>query len=155
MTRIISIATTVLATLVLVAITLSSASAQGGTANKQTFLTFSGTVQVPGAMLPKGTYVFRIADPDTQRVWQVLDKSQRHVLAQFYYVRTGDRTIAEMNAAHGRPVVHFHETAQGVTPAIKVLYYPTDMAGAEFLYPKDQAAQFAAVPRPVSVATTK
>ena len=156
MTRINSIAASILGVLALVAITASLASAQGTTANKQTFLTFSGTVQVPGAMLPKGTYVFRIADPDTQRVWQVLDKSQRHVLAQFYYVRTGDRTIAEMNAAHGRPVVHFHETAQGVTPAIKVLYYPTDMAGAEFLYPKEQAAQFAAAARPATtVATTK
>jgi hypothetical protein len=155
MTRIISTAASILAALVLVAITVSPASAQGTTANKETFLTFSGTVQVPGAMLPKGTYVFRIADPDSQRVWQVLDKSQRHVLAQFFYVRTGDRTIEEMNAAHGRPVVRFHETTQGVPPAIKVLYYPTDMAGAEFLYTEEQRAQFAAVTQPVAVATTK
>ncbi len=155
MTRINSIAASVLAALALVAITASSASAQGSTANKETFLTFSGTVQVPGAMLPKGTYIFRLADPDTQRVWQVLDKSQRHVLAQFFFVRTGDRTIAEMNAAHGRPVVRFHETVAGIPPAIKVLYYPTDMAGAEFLYTKEQAAQFAATPQPKIVATTK
>ncbi len=144
MTRIISIAATVLAALVLVAITASPASAQGATANKRTFLTFSGTVQVPGATLPKGTYVFRIADPDAQRVWQVLDEHERKVLAQFFYVRTGDRTISEANHAHGKPVVIFHETAQGVPPAIRVLYYPTDLAGAEFLYPKAQAKQLAA-----------
>ena len=132
-----------------------SASAQGSLANKLTFLTFSGTVQVPGATLPKGTYVFRIADPDSQRVWQVLDKSEHHVIAQFFYVRTGDRTNAEMNAAHGKPVVRFHETAQGVAPAIRVLYYPGDLAGAEFLYTPAQAAQFAAAKQEATVATTK
>jgi len=144
MTRIISMAGSVLAALVLVALTASPASAQGTTADKRTFLTFSGAVQVPGAMLPKGTYVFRIADPDAQRVWQVLDEHERKVLAQFFFVRTGDRTISEANRAHGKPVVIFHETAQGVPPAIHVLYYPTDLAGAEFLYPKEQAEQFAA-----------
>jgi hypothetical protein len=144
MTRIISIAGSVLAALVLVALTASPASAQATTANKRTFLTFSGTVQVPGAMLPKGTYVFRIADPDAQRVWQVLDEHERKVLAQFFFVRTGDRTISEANHAHGKPVVIFHETAQGVPPAIRILYYPSDLAGAEFLYPKAQAEQFAA-----------
>jgi len=30
--------------------------------NKTTFLTFSGPVQVPGASLPAGTYMFRLAD---------------------------------------------------------------------------------------------
>ena len=74
MTRITSIVASVLAALVLLAITASPASAQGTTANKRTILTFSGAVQVPGAMLPKGTYVFRLADPDAQRVWQVLDQ---------------------------------------------------------------------------------
>jgi hypothetical protein len=144
MTRIISVRASVLAVTLVVTAFALSASAQGTLANKQMFLTFSGTVQVPGATLPKGTYVFRIADPDTQRVWQVLDQSQRHVLAQFFFVNSANRTISEMNAAHGRPVVHFHETANGIPPAISVVYYPTAMAGAEFLYPKEQAKQFAA-----------
>ena len=30
---------------------------------KQTFLTFSGPVQVPGMTLPAGTYMFKLADP--------------------------------------------------------------------------------------------
>jgi len=155
MTRIISITASALAALVLVALTAAPASAQATTANKQMFLSFSGAVQVPGATLPKGTYVFRIGDPDSQDVWQVLDKSQHHVLAQFFYVRTAERTVAEVNAAHGKPVVRFHETAQGVPPAIRIVYYPADMAGAEFLYPKAQATQFAATRPEATVATTK
>jgi hypothetical protein len=85
-------------------------------------------VQVPGATLPAGTYVFRIANPDVQTVWQVLDANERHVLASFYFVRTGDRTIQEQNHAHGKPVVRFHETPRGIAPPVKVLYYPTDPA---------------------------
>lgn len=155
MKRINSVRAGIAAAALLVTFGAPHAFAQGTTANKQMFLTFSGTVQVPGATLPKGTYVFRIADPDAQRVWQVLDRSERHVLAQFYYVRTADRTIAEMNAAHGKPVVRFHETAYGDPPAIRIVYYPSDMAGAEFLYPKAQATQFAATRQDATVATTK
>jgi hypothetical protein len=143
MTRMISIGASLAAAAAITVLAASHATAQGTTVNKRTFLTFSGAVQVPGATLQKGTYVFRIADPDAQRVWQVLDASERHVIAQFFFVRTADRTIQETNHANGKPVVTFHETAAGVPPAIRVLYYPSDLAGAEFLYPKEQAKQFA------------
>src|SRR4051794_27254277 len=33
--------------------------------NKKTFLTFSGPVQVPGTTLPAGTYMFKLADLET------------------------------------------------------------------------------------------
>lgn len=153
MTRMISIGTGLAAALAITMLVASHAGAQGATANKRTFLTFSGAVQVPGATLQKGTYVFRIADPDAQRVWQVLDANERHVIAQFFYVRTPDRTIQEQNHANGKPVVLFHETAAGVPPGIRVLYYPTDLAGAEFLYPKEQAKQFASTTHHPVVAT--
>src|SRR2546423_7291347 len=80
-------------------------SAQGGTANKRTFLTFSGTVQVPGATLPAGSYVFRLADPNAQSIWQVLDASERHVLSTFFDVPSPRRTTVDQNRADGKPVV--------------------------------------------------
>ena len=69
--------------------------AQGGTANKRTFLTFSRTVQVPGATLPAGTYVFRIANPNAQTIWQVLDARERNVLTTFFNVPSPRRTTQE------------------------------------------------------------
>lgn len=143
MTRMISIGASLAAAAAITVLAASQAAGQATTANKRTFLTFSGAVQVPGATLQKGTYVFRIADPATQHVWQVLDASERHLIAQFFFVNTPDRTIQEANHADGKPVVWFHETPAGVPPAIRVLYYPSDLAGAEFLYPKEQAKQFA------------
>jgi len=68
-------------------------------------------------------------------------------------VRTGDRTIQEQNRAHGKPVVRFHKTPHGVPPPIKALYYPTDVAGHVFLYPRAQAEQIAAMTHQPVLAT--
>jgi hypothetical protein len=153
MARIISWGAGILAAALVVTAASARLCARSATINKRRFLTFSGPVQVPGATLPAGTYVFRIANPARQTVWQVLDANERHVLAQFFIVQTGDRTIQERNHAHGKPVVRFHETPRGVAPPIKVLYYPTDHAGDVFLYPRAQAEQIAAITHQPVLAT--
>jgi len=145
MTRIISWGTGILAAALVAKAASAHLHAQAVTINKRTFLTFRAPVQVPGATLPAGTYVFRMADPAVQTVSQVLDANERRVLAQFFFVRTADRTIQEINHANGKPVVRFHETPRGIAPPVKVLYYPTDPAGDVFLYPKAQAEQIAAI----------
>ena len=147
MTRIGSVAASLVAATLLTATSARPVFAQAGTMDKTTRLTFNGAVQVPGTTLPAGTYVFRIADPASQTLWQVFDASGRHLLASFFYVSTRERTISEVNSAHGKPIVRFHETAQGVAPALRVLYYPSDLAGHEFLYPREQAEKIAAVSR--------
>jgi len=153
MTRMISWGAGILAAALVVTAASAHLSAQGATIDKRTFLTFSAPVQVPGATLPAGTYVFRIVNPGAQTVWEVLDATERHVLAQFFFVRTADRTIQEQNRAHGKPVVRFHETPHGVAPPMKVLYYPTDPAGHMFLYPRAQAEQIAAITHQPVLAT--
>ena len=48
--------------------------------NKKTILTFSGAVQVPGATLPAGSYVFKLADiPGNRHVVQVFDKDEKKI----------------------------------------------------------------------------
>jgi hypothetical protein len=153
MARIISWGAGILAAALVVAAASAHVHAKGATVNKRTSLTFGTAVQVPGATLPAGTYVFRIANPDVQTAWQVLDANERHVFAQFFFVRTGDRTIQEQNHAHGKPLVRFHETPRGVAPPMKVLYYPTDPAGHVFLYPRAQAEQIAALTHQPVLAT--
>jgi hypothetical protein len=127
--------------------------AQGGTANKRTFLTFSAPVQVPGTTLSAGTYVFRLANPNAQTIWQVLDGRERRVLSTFYDVPSPRRTTADLNRAGGRPVVIMGETAQGIPPAIRVLYYPTDLYGTELIYPREQAQLIANASRQPVLAT--
>jgi hypothetical protein len=144
MTRISSWGAGILAVTLVVAAASADVYAQLTTTHKRTYLTFSGPVQIPGATLPAGTYLFQIADPAAQTTWQVLD-AKHNVLAQFFFVPTGNRRIQEINRAGGKPVVRFHETPQGVAPALKILYYPLDSAGYVFVYPKAQAEQLAAI----------
>jgi hypothetical protein len=153
MTRIISWGVGIVAVALVVAVTFEHVYAQAGTIPKLTFLTFSGPVQVPGTTLPAGTYMFRLANPAAQTIWTVLDAKGRHVLAQFFVVPTENRTVQEVNRAGGKPVVRFHETPQGVAPAMKILYYPTDAPGNYFLYPKAQAEQIAAITHQPVLAT--
>jgi len=153
MRTITSLATSAIVATLLAAPLATSAFAQGATWNKRTFLTFSGPVQMPGVTLPAGTYVLLVANPDSPSVLKVLDAKERHVLSQFYYVPTPDRTIQEANKANGKPVVTFHEAAKGMAPAIRLFYYPTDLSGKEFLYPKEQAEQIAAASHHAILAT--
>jgi hypothetical protein len=144
MSKLSSVATSIVAVTLLAAVSATPAFAQAGTLHKTTYLTFTGTVQVPGTTLPAGTYLFRIGDPASQTYWQVWDKSGRHLLASFFYVPTGKRSYSEVSRGDGKPIVRFHETTQGVPPALRVLFYPSQLEGNEFLYPKEQAEQIAA-----------
>ena len=153
MTRIISWAAGIFAAALVATAASARVYSQLTTEHKRTFLTFSGAVQVPGATLPAGKYVFRIATPDNQMVWQVFDASEQHLLASFFYVNTGNRTVQELNAANNKPIVRFYETPRGVAPALRVLYYPWDSAGYVFLYPREQAAQIASLTHQPVLAT--
>jgi hypothetical protein len=106
--------------------------------NKKTILTFSGPVQIPGATLPAGSYVFKLADiPGNRHVVQVFDKDERKIYTTLLAI-PNDRLEPT-----DKPVVLFSERAAGSPQAIKVWYYPGDRIGDEFVYPKSQAMRIA------------
>ena len=121
----------------------TSASAQDSNINQRTYLTFSGPVQMPGITLPAGKYVFRLADTALHNVMQVYDADEMHILGQWFFV-PANRTTEQQSEANGKPVVMFREMPEGTTPAIHYFFYPTDLTGKEFIYPKDQAVKIAA-----------
>jgi hypothetical protein len=106
--------------------------------NKKTILTFSGPVQVPGATLPAGSYVFKLADiPGNRHVVQVFDKDERKIYTTILAI-PNDRLEPT-----DKPVVLFSERASGSPQAVKVWYYPGERTGDEFVYPKSQAMRIA------------
>jgi hypothetical protein len=127
-------------------------SAQDSNVNQRTFLTFSGPVQMPGVTLPAGKYVFRLADTSLHNVMQAFDGEEKNIIGQWFFIPK-NRTTEEANAADGKPVVVFMEVPEGVTPAVKYYYYPTDLTGKEFIYPKDQALKLAAASKQPVLAT--
>jgi len=105
---------------------------------KQTFLTFSGPVQLPGVTLAAGTYQFRLADPEFGRtVVQVWDKDGSRLITTLLTIP--DRRMKPSDD----PVVTFGERPSGEPMPIRSWFYPTETYGQEFVYPKDQAMKIA------------
>jgi hypothetical protein len=150
MKRFTSIAAAVFTAAFLTAAT--TASAQDSNINQRTFLTFSGPVQMPGVTLPAGKYVFRLADTALHNVMQVFDGEEKHIIGQWFFV-PANRTTEEQSQANGKPVVMFREMPEGITPAVHFFFYPTDLTGKEFIYPKDQALKIAAATHESVLAT--
>jgi hypothetical protein len=105
---------------------------------KQTFLTFSGPVQLPGITLPAGTYQFKLADPEFgRRVLQVWDKDGSKLLTTLLTIP--DQRMKPTD----KPVVMFGERPTGEPQAIRAWFYPNETYGQEFVYPKNQAVNIA------------
>src|ERR1700730_6673432 len=106
--------------------------------DKKTILTFSGPVQIPGATLPAGTYVFKLADLSGNRhVVQVFDKGEKRIISTMMAIPR-----QRINPSD-KPVVLFSERPTGSPQAIRVWYYPGETIGNEFVYPKSQAIAIA------------
>ena len=95
--------------------------------NHREFLTFSGAVAIPGAVLPAGTYIFEVPNPNSSHtIVSVRSRDGRKVyLTQF--TRAVDRP------APGTPVT-FRETARGQAPAIDTWYPMSGEQGRQFVY---------------------
>jgi len=106
--------------------------------NKQTFLTFSGPVALPGIVLPAGTYTFQIANPESgRRVIQVMDKDRKNMRGLFFAIPS------ELPDPPDDPVVRFAERPAGSPQAIQAWFYPGERTGYEFVYPRSQAVKLA------------
>jgi hypothetical protein len=106
--------------------------------DKKTNVTFNEPVEVPRVVLPAGTYVFKLADSESDRhIVQIFSKDQKHVYA----------TILAISDERLRPadktVITFEERAKGAPEAIKAWFYPGDNIGIRFVYPKQRAMEIA------------
>jgi hypothetical protein len=115
-----------------------AATAQTTPADRNTKVTFSGPVSIPGKTLPAGTYTFRIADsPANRHIVQIFDKDEMQLMATLLAVP------AEKMEAEGDPVITFKETPADRPPALHYWYYAGERTGNEFVYPKSQAMAIA------------
>ncbi len=113
-------------------------SAHADTWNKKTIVTFSQDVEVPGKILPAGTYTFQLAD----------SFSDRHIVQIFN--ADGSQIIATILAINdyrlqptGENVMKFTERPGDSPEALRAWFYPGDNFGQEFVYPKVRAIQLA------------
>ena len=106
--------------------------------SKLTYFTFNAPVEMPGIVLPAGTYKFELADPDnSRRVVRVSDKEGGKVHGTFLSISN-----QKMDPA-AKPLVMFKEAPAGAPEAVKAWFYPGEATGYEFVYPHDQALKIA------------
>lgn len=100
--------------------------------DQKTVVAFSGPVEIPGQVLPAGTYVFKVADSQSDRnIVQVFSNDERHLYGTFLAIP--DQRLRPA----GKTIVTFDERAAGAPEAVKAWFYPGD------LYPKPRAVALA------------
>jgi hypothetical protein len=107
--------------------------------NKLTVVTFSQPIEIPGQILPAGTYTIKLVNIGTER----------HVVQ--FLAADGIKVVATVLAIDnwrlhptGDTVIKFAERTGDNPEALKGWFYPGDNFGQEFVYPKRRAIELAA-----------
>jgi hypothetical protein len=113
-------------------------SARADTWTKKTVITFSQAVEVPGKILPAGTYTFQLMDsPSDRHIVQIFNADGSQIIT----------TILAINDYRlqptGQTVMKFSERPGDSPEALRAWFYPGDNFGQEFVYPKVRAIQLA------------
>jgi Protein of unknown function (DUF2911) len=106
--------------------------------NQSTQLTFSQPVQIPGQILPEGTYQFVLADSPANRdiVW-VFNADRTHLFATIQTVPT-DRAKETTGTS-----ITFAQSQDGQPPALVTWFYPGTETGHEFVFSKQVETKLA------------
>lgn len=106
-------------------------------ADQATEITFSQPIQVPGQVLPAGTYLFQLANTDDLNVVQIFSADRTHVYATLETIPTesgqvpGDTTVSLVGQGTGKPDI------------LRAWFYPGDETGHEFVYSSQLEKQMA------------
>ena len=110
--------------------------------DKKTTLTFSEPIQVPGAVLPAGTYVFKLLDSESDRnIVEIFNADETRLMATVMAIPDERATPSD------KTIVTFDERPSGQPEALQTWFYPGDTSGLEFVYPKQKATELAQVNR--------
>jgi len=112
--------------------------ARADESNQATKVTFNEPVQIPGRVLPAGTYWF-ILPQDVNEHYEVrIFNSDRTVLYATLFTISAERLKPTNNSAFT-----FAERGPAQPQAIVSWFYPGSTTGHEFLYPKQVSQELA------------
>ena len=97
--------------------------------DRKTIVTVNQPIQVPGKVLPAGTYVFKLLDSNNLTLVAIYDADQMHLITTVQGIpdvrtETPDKAILQLK-----------ERASGQPEALKAWFYPGDNFGVGFVYP--------------------
>jgi hypothetical protein len=106
-------------------------------ADQSTKITFSQPVEIPGQVLPAGTYMFKLADKNNQNMVEILNAAGTHLYATLQTIS------ADRQEPAGDTVVTLAEQRNGSPDALLEWFYPGNTIGHEFTYSKTEEHQLA------------
>jgi hypothetical protein len=124
----------VLGLLLAVIITLPVAHADDW--NQTTRFTFSQPVQIPGQVLPAGTYRFQLANTDNRHLVQIFREDRTLVATLYSIPRTRDGRAAEA-------AITLADRGKTHPSAIVAWFFVGEAEGHEFVYPKQEKQELA------------
>ena len=106
--------------------------------NQATTITFSQPIQIPGQILPAGTYSFKLLDSNSDpNVIEIFNSDQTHLYATLQTI------AAERQEPTGDTVITLAEQGGGKPDALLKWFYPGLDTGHEFVYSGQQEKQLA------------
>jgi hypothetical protein len=105
--------------------------------NQFTTFTFNKPVEIPGQILPAGTYLFKLADPDDMNLVRIFNAKGTRVYATLQTIPT------ERRESTGDTVVVMAEQGAGRPEALLKWFYPGRNTGNQFVYPNHEEQQLA------------
>lgn len=97
--------------------------------NKKTIVTVNAPVELPGVVLPVGTYVFQLLDsPSDRDIVEVFNQDESHIYATIMAIP--DYRVEPTNET----IITLEERPKDSPEAIKEWFYPGDLNGLEFVY---------------------
>jgi hypothetical protein len=123
--------------------------AQADQWNKKTVVTFSQPIEIPGKVLPAGTYTFQLLDTVSYRhVVQVWNENGTELITTILAIPNYRLETT------GETMMNFHERPGDSPSALRAWFYPGDRFGHEFVYPKQRAIQLAEASKEIVPAET-
>jgi hypothetical protein len=107
--------------------------------DKKTIVNFNQPTEVPGIVLQPGRYVIKLLNSSSNRhIAEIMNEKMDHLYALTF------TAAAEKIDRSGKTVLTYYEGTNGQPQALRTWFWPGDVIGQEFVYPKDQAARIAA-----------
>jgi len=105
--------------------------------NKKSTLTTTEPVEIPGMVLEPGTYIIKLEEGSSRRnIIQVLSEDGSKLLTRL-------TAMPDYRTHENDSPFTFHKMPGNGPQALQSWYYPGDLNGLEFVYPKDRARQIA------------
>ena len=97
--------------------------------DKKTIVTTNEPIQVPGKVLPAGTYVFKLLDSNDPTLVAIYNADEMQLITTVRGISNTRRETPD------KTILQFEERPSGQPEALKAWFYPGDDSGVAFVYP--------------------